>query len=122
MDPFSGTSEKVLALLEQLIEQVDNLTAEWASFKQEVRQVFVDLRSENRTSTNQLQTNLVRFVKASDEDATALRTQVDNSIDRKTWLAQEQLRKEWKDQHDALEQSIAELEAAERKRQEGKGA
>lgn len=136
MDQFSGATKDPIALLEQLIGLVGGLRRDFTAMQEdltalkqdlagtriELKQEIDNLRKTMDRRFDQLESNFFQHVKSNDEDNAAFRTQVENSMERKTWLTEQRVRKEWQDKHDQLEQRIAELEEAERKRKEGKGA
>lgn len=99
--------------VENLERRMDGLEAGTGGLRSEVTAMRADVAA--------VRGELTRFVSTVDQDQTALRTQVENAIERKTWLAAQRLREEWQARYADLERRLTELEA-ERRGRESMGA
>lgn len=130
--PFGSATRDPIALLEQLIAQVAGVRADLTAFRTEMTEFKTDMlafkdemaqfRGEVRDGFRHLHTGLSRFAAKADEDNRALRTQLENHVDRQTYFLEQRLRQELQDRYDLLDVRVSRLEAAERQRQREKGA
>jgi len=120
-NPFAGATRDPIALLEQLIGHVAGIRRDMDEMKQDLADVKQDFGARFDHMEAQIgafRTALGRFTTAMDKEQDAFKGQIEATMDRKNWMA----RNEWQAKQADLERRVAELEEAERRRREGKGA